>query len=694
MDFLEFTDSLSEQMGAMLPGRLRVTDRDVIFKYSKSGKSEQFAGKDIELLNWQRLSGDWAVRIFLQNGDLHRFGGFKESDREKIARHFQQMFGKELVAMEMSLKGWNWGEAIFKGSALRFDVDEKLAFEVPLRYVSQCTTGKNEVIMEFHQQEEATVNLTEMRFHVPSTAENPDPTEAFQEQVMKKASVLTATGDVLAIFREVQCLTPRGRYDIGIYPTFVNMHGKTFDFKITFQSIMRLMLLPHRDGRQIFFALRLDPPIRQGMTRYPFLILLFNMDDDEMEIELPISDDDLKNKYENRLQKEMKGQAYEVISKMVRALVNRKITTPGSFKGHSGTPAIACSYKAAAGYLYPLDHGFIYVHKPPIYVRFDEIFGVNFARSGGTTRTFDFEISVKNSLTHTFSSIEKEEYDRLYQFAKERKLSISSKSGLDKGAKYDDDGSGKEADPYLERMKREGEERESDDSEEESTDEDFNPEEGGGSDVAEEFESNPETTDSEGGEEKPEKKKKEKKAKHVSERKSTSKPKKKKESGAPKRPMSAYFLWLNESRESIKEEFPGISITELTKKAGERWRELKDKTKWEKMNLKEKARYEAEMKEWKASGGADKAKSSDAAIKSAKSPKKSTVSSTTGGSGAGFKSREYISDSESSGDGEPKSQKPPAKKSKKDSPAASGSESAASGSEGEESSAVSSANSD
>ena len=46
----------------------------------------------------------------------------------------------------------------------------------------------------------------------------------------------------------------------------------------------------------------------------------------------------------------------------------------------------------------------------------------------------------------------------------------------------------------------------------------------------------------------------------------------------PKRPQSAFFLWLNENRPRIKEEFPGISVTEVTKKAGEMWKELTDKS--------------------------------------------------------------------------------------------------------------------
>ncbi|CAL4060132.1 unnamed protein product, partial [Meganyctiphanes norvegica] len=94
------------------------------------------------------------------------------------------------------------------------------------------------------------------------------------------------------------------------------------------------------------------------------------------------------------------------------------------------TPAVGCSYKAAAGYLYPLERGLIYVHKPPVHIRFDEITSVNFARSGSTTRSFDFEIEIKNSQVHTFSSIDKAEYNRLFEYANNKKLRIKNKGNM------------------------------------------------------------------------------------------------------------------------------------------------------------------------------------------------------------------------------------------------------------------------
>lgn len=56
------------------------------------------------------------------------------------------------------------------------------------------------------------------------------------------------------------------------------------------------------------------------------------------------------------------------------------------------------------------------------------------------------------------------------------------------------------------------------------------------------------------------------------------KQKKEKDANKPKRPPTAFMIWLNSARERIKAENPGIAVTEIAKKGGEMWRELKDKS--------------------------------------------------------------------------------------------------------------------
>ncbi len=72
--------------------------------------------------------------------------------------------------------------------------------------------------------------------------------------------------------------------------------------------------------------------------------------------------------------------------------------------------AISCSCRATSGYLYPLDKGFIFVHKPAVYIKFDTIASVNFARmtgGAGISRSFDFEVELKDGQSHHFSSLMK-----------------------------------------------------------------------------------------------------------------------------------------------------------------------------------------------------------------------------------------------------------------------------------------------
>ena len=55
--------------------------------------------------------------------------------------------------------------------------------------------------------------------------------------------------------------------------------------------------------------------------------------EDEEEIELPFTDEELQEKFDGKLEREINGPTYEVISKILKAVVQKKITVPGSFIG-------------------------------------------------------------------------------------------------------------------------------------------------------------------------------------------------------------------------------------------------------------------------------------------------------------------------------------------------------------------------
>ncbi|VDN54982.1 unnamed protein product [Dracunculus medinensis] len=664
-------------------GRIKFGDHQIHFKNLITGKVLTVNVSEIEKIFWMRLGNKPGLKFSLSNGVIHRFGGFADKDYEKIKDFAWKSWSIEVVEAEQCIKGWNYGKANVKGRVLEFEVDDKPCFEIPLSNVSNCTTGKNEAALEFHQNDDCPVSLMEMRFYIPTDPDADDDIDAveeFRNAVMQYAGIETETDLPVATLQQILCTTPRGRYDIKVYQNHLSLHGKTYDYKIPIKTITRLFLLPHKDGRHMYFVISLNPPIRQGQTRYHFLVLEFNKDE-EIELDIGLTQDQIKGQYKGKLDKTISGTVFEVISKIFRVIVDMKITVPGSFVGHSGTPAVMCAHRQASGFLYPLEKGFVYVHKPPMYIRFEEISSVNFARSDVSTRSFDFEIEMKTGNTYVFNSVEKEEYNRLYDFVTNKRLRIRNAKRLDKPTYVEDtfEGSDDEIDPYKETLKQEAREKEeasSDDTDSEDDDYDveadkrIQKEESSGSDSepSEEYDSN--VSSSSGSEksdgETPAKKKKNEKIEEStikSEKISTAKPKKekqketekvtkssgkkekkKKDPNAPKKAQSAYFLWFGENYSSIRKE--GLSATEAAQRAGKMWKEIDNETKqkYEKKAAEDKERYNREMKEYLANGGG-------AALSSLSRPKKTANSPTKSSSKA--KSKEYVSDEDNDSENEP-----------------------------------------
>ena len=62
--------------------------------------------------------------------------------------------------------------------------------------------------------------------------------------------------------------------------------------------------------------------------------------------------------------------------------------------------------------------------KPPIYIRFDEIDNVNFARETSKNRSFEFHVEAKNGTKYVFGTLDRSEYTGLFDFTKSHGLKI------------------------------------------------------------------------------------------------------------------------------------------------------------------------------------------------------------------------------------------------------------------------------
>ena len=86
--------------------------------------------------------------------------------------------------------------------------------------------------------------------------------------------------------------------------------------------------------------------------------------------------------------------------------------------------------------------------------------------------------------------------------------------------------------------------------------------------------------------------------------KKTKKSKKMKDPNHPKRPSSAYFIWLGENRSRIKNELSEDSkVQHVAKEAGKQWKLLDDDAKgpYEEKASSDRERYHSEMEVYKPS---------------------------------------------------------------------------------------------
>ena len=86
------------------------------------------------------------------------------------------------------------------------------------------------------------------------------------------------------------------------------------------------------------------------------------------------------------------------------------------------------------------------------------------------------------------------------------------------------------------------------------------------------------------------------------------KEKKEKDPDAPKKPQTAYFIYMNANRNDVKAANPDLAFGPLTQKLTTMWKELSDveRKKYEDLAAKDKQRYNAECSAKGISGGSKK----------------------------------------------------------------------------------------
>lgn len=578
-------------------------------------------------------SGHLRIQTSGKDSEL-RFDGFPQNDFDKLNQALSNFYKVDLVKHSMSSVGASFGltglqkrHLVMKQCILDDAFEEGEEFEpkdgdeifsINLAEVSQCVVqgnNSNEVELQFHELdtvETGTDQLVGIRFYIPpdpdadpTDKDAPTPAEQLHQTITKVARIKNTAGNAIVEFDENKgtFLTPRGRYNLTLYDTYLRMHGTRYDYQIKYDDISRLFLLPKPDDVHMAFVIALDKPIRQGQQRYQILVLQTNKEMDEITINL--DEDTLKNEYDGQLDPIMQGSLCNLFAKTFKVIAKKKVFIPGKFENTYGKACVKCALRASEGHLYPLESSFVFIHKPPVLIRFDEVDSVEFQRylgGQGSTRNFDLSVKLQkvagesSAKEYVFSGIERSDFDSLYNFLSGKKIRIINTQDA-----LNDNLTGAAYSLAVEA----GEEEES------SEDEDFGSEDGSSSSESEEDDEDndvemvPESDDSDLEEARKRAKREVKEADGPSKKKRPqspvkSKKKAKKDPNAPKRPMTAFMYFSLDMRSKLKEENPGISFAELGKLVGQKYKEISsdEKKKYESKANADKSRYDAEMKKY------------------------------------------------------------------------------------------------
>lgn len=269
----------------------------------------------------------------------------------------------------------------------------------------------------------------------------------------------------------------------------MQMRGTPYKFNIMYENMDSFFLLEKSENRSAF-VICLKQPIRMGNQKYLNLVLETHMV--ETTVPVNLTQEEIDERYDGQLTPELTLPLSTIFGKVFKVLAGAvsgaKVFVPKQFHSSRGVHHIRCTIKANEGLLYPLAKAFIFIHKPTIITKFEDIESVEFERyqvnSNSATKNFDLKVYMKESAVkpgeardYTYLSIDRAEYSNLYDYLESKEIKVrnpkvaqTNAAGMDLGD--DDEDSDEEDDDYKAPA--------SESSEGEDDDDENSDEEGGG----------------------------------------------------------------------------------------------------------------------------------------------------------------------------------------------------------------------
>ncbi|XP_063931633.1 uncharacterized protein LOC135143657 isoform X1 [Zophobas morio] len=604
--------SESSSWGKGNEGTLHCSEDKIVYQDLKGDKRkvESLINK-IANVQYRICAKGYELRLHFKDDSHISFFGFQdEGEILSIVNFIKRRTPIEVSEIKTTTNGFNWGDLEIRGDYVFFNHEGENVFDFPINSVERVNISKKQDIsIQFKDSSENIEGetLCEVRFTFPKPTsevseaandfESPTLTlaEKFHANLTSRCDFKSETSPLIVAFPEVHFLVPRGRHDFRLYKDCFQLHGKSSSYTVEYSNILRYFLLP-RDSDSILFVICLNQPLRKGQKLHSFLVLVIPTTE-RIEADLNLSKEDLVAPYGDSLQEHMDGATYEVLTKIIKNLSQKKVLTPfPDFTNDEGFPLVKCSFKAEVGVIFPLKSGLIFVHQPVIYIRDSDISHIRFERVGTGGSMI---VVSKSGEEYSFNiSQEKGHYDLMLKHMHNKPVKCVVSDTV-RPMSFDEDND--EQDPYNFPLNRSGLQSESEEDEDfvaepsstEDDDSDSNFNESSGGVSHSDSESGPVMSELQETPVKPSKRHGESPRRALPSKKKRQKAIK--DPLAPKKPPSAFLLHnLDKRRELLGK---GLKPPQIIQKLAEMWKASspETKSKYEKLYLEKKKEYEKQL---------------------------------------------------------------------------------------------------
>lgn len=381
---------------------------------------------------------------------------------------------------------------------ITFNFREERLMEIPAKSVTNANLAHNELVVEVNDEDARPGDdvLVEVRLSGPESTEASTALERAYQAIRENTKAEEMSDPTICVLPNLPFVVPRGRFNAQFAEKYIKLHGASFNYSITYKNIIKAFWLELPGRETGCFVIGFDKPLIQGQTDYKYTVIQFKTAE-EVEVEMGPRYDELPRINEH-IERSLHDKFYEVFTRIFKVFTGLGVVVPGDFKSSRGEAALPCSIGARQGNLFLLNKSLIFILRPVVHVRFDEIARAVFHRvsSGHVARGFDLEVMTKAGTSFTFSGIDRSESESVMAFLKTAGVLIEAvRDEALKDEEYED-----EEDDEEEESRKSGKD---DDSEE--ADDDFIAQDGEESDEDEDDDFEGEESDEE--EEKPKAKK-------------------------------------------------------------------------------------------------------------------------------------------------------------------------------------------